>query len=150
MNRARGLSLLELLVVVALVATLAGIGAMVIGRAMPGQQLRHAAREVADELRFTRAQALATGREQVFRLDVQARRWSSAGKRSGDLPAEIELIATTAREEQPARTEAVVRFFPEGASTGGRIVLRRGDAAWRVDVAWLTGEVTLSRGEGRP
>ena len=35
MNRARGMSLLELLVVVALIATLAGIGAMVIGRAMP-------------------------------------------------------------------------------------------------------------------
>lgn len=150
MNRARGLSLLELLVVVALVATLAGIGAMVVGRAMPGQQLRNAAREVAGELRFTRAQALATGREQVFRLDVQARQWRSAGKRSGELPAEIELIATTARGEQPARTEAVVRFFPGGASTGGRIVLRRGDAAWRVDVAWLTGEVTLTRGEGRP
>ena len=31
-----------------------------------------------------------------------------------------------------------------------RFVLRRGNAAWRVDVAWLTGEVTLERGEGRP
>jgi general secretion pathway protein H len=45
---------------------------------------------------------------------------------------------------------AVVRFFPDGAATGGRIVLKRGDAAWRVDVGWLTGEVTLSRGEGAP
>ena len=36
------------------------------------------------------------------------------------------------------------------AATGGRIVLSIDDAAWRVDVGWLTGEVTLSRGEGRP
>jgi len=49
-----------------------------------------------------------------------------------------------------ARDQAAVRFFPEGASTGGRIVIKRGEAAWRVDVAWLTGEVTLGRGEGEP
>lgn len=150
MNRARGMSLLELLVVVALIATLAGIGAMVIGRAMPGQELRAAARELAAELRYTRAQAIATGTEQVFRLEVDSRRWDAAGKRSGQLPMDIELVATTARDLQPVPREAVVRFFPEGAATGGRVVLRRDGAAWRVDVAWLTGEVTLSRGEGRP
>ncbi|PRH83545.1 type II secretion system protein XpsH [Arenimonas caeni] len=150
MNRARGLSLLELLVVVALIATLAGLGAMVVGRALPGQQLRGAARELAAELRFTRAQAIATGSEQVFRLDVDSRRWDAAGKRSGELPAGIEIIATSARQEQPAQREAAVRFFPEGAATGARFVLRRDDADWRVDVAWLTGEVTLARGEGTP
>lgn len=150
MNRARGMSLLEVLVVVALIATLAGIAAMVIGRALPGQQLRAAARELAAELRFTRAQAIATGREQSFRIDVDSRRWDAAGKRSGALPDEIELVAISAREEQPAQREAAVRFFPEGAATGGRFVLRRGDAAWRVDVAWLTGEVTITRGEGAP
>lgn len=150
MNRARGLSLLELLVVVALIATLAGLGAMVVGRALPGQQLRAAAREVAAELRYTRAQAIATGREQSFRLDVDSRRWDAAGQRNGELPEEIELVAISAREEQPALRQAAVRFFPEGASTGGRFVLKRGDAAWRVDVAWLTGEVTLQRGEGPP
>lgn len=150
MNRARGMSLLELLVVVALIATLAGIGAMVIGRAMPGQELRAAARELAAELRYTRAQAIATGAEQVFRLDVDSRRWNAAGKREGALPANIELVATTARDGQPVAREATVLFFPEGAATGGRFVLRRDGAAWRVDVAWLTGEVTLTRGEGRP
>jgi len=150
MNRARGLSLLEMLVVVALIATLAGLAAMAIGRALPGQQLRGAARELAAELRFTRAQAIASGREQTFRIDVDSRRWDAAGKRSGALPEQIELVAISAREEQPALREAAVRFFPEGAATGGRFVLRRGDAAWRVDVAWLTGEVTISRGEGAP
>jgi general secretion pathway protein H len=150
MNRARGLTLLELLVVVALVATLAGLGAMVVGRALPGRELRGAAQGLANELRFTRAQAIATGREQVFRLDVDSRRWDAAGKRQGELPAAIAVVATTAREPRPVQREAVVRFFPEGAATGGRFVLRRDQAAWRVDIAWLTGEVTVSRGEGTP
>lgn len=150
MKSARGLSLVELLLVVALIAVLAGLAAAVIGQALPGQQLRAAARDVAGQLRFTRAQAIATGRPQVFELDVIGKRWKAAGRREGELPGEIELIAITAREEQPAREVAVVRFFPDGAATGGRVVLRRGNAAWRVDVGWLTGEVTLSRGEGAP
>ena len=150
MNRQRGFSLIELMVVLVLIATLAGIGAMVITTALPGQQLRTAAREVAVQLRFTRAQAIATGRPQTFTMDVIGKRWSAAGQRAGALPDELDLVATTAREPQGAERGATVRFFPDGAATGGRFVLKRGDAAWRVDVAWLTGEVTLSRGEGRP
>ncbi|MAL03222.1 MAG: type II secretion system protein GspH [Arenimonas sp.] len=150
MNTQRGLSLIELLVVVALVAALAGLGAMAMSRALPGRELRDAAREVAAELRFTRAQAIATGRPQSFVIDVQSHAWRSVGDRQGTLPADIELLATAARQEQPARGQAAIKFFPEGAATGGRIVLRRGGAAWRVDVAWLTGDVSLQRGEGPP
>ncbi len=150
MNRQRGFSLIELTVVMVLFATLAGIGAMVIGQALPGQQLRGAARDVAGQLRFTRAQAIATGQPQTFTMDVIGKRWRAAGQRDGSLPEGVDLIATTAREEQPASQTASVRFFPDGAATGGRFVFKRGNAAWRVDVAWLTGEVTLSRGEGPP
>lgn len=150
MKRQRGFSLVELIVVMVLIAVLAGIGAAAISSGLPGQQLRGAARELAVELRFARAQAIATGKEQVFEINVVQKRWTSAGKREGQLPDELEIIATTAREEQPAREVAVIRFFPEGSSTGGRVVVKRGDAAWRIDVGWLTGEVTLGRGEGRP
>ena len=150
MKTARGLSLVEVLVVLALIAVIAGMAAAVMGRALPGQQLRGAAREVAGQLRWTRAQAIATGREQTFSMDVIGKRWTAAGQREGELPGEIELVATTARQPQGEDRTAVVRFFPEGAATGGRFVLKRGDAAWRIDVAWLTGEVTLSRGEGPP
>ena len=38
-------------------------------------------------------------------------------------------------------------FFPDGASTGGRIRLTAKNAARDIDVAWLTGEVRVKRGE---
>ena len=37
-----------------------------------------------------------------------------------------------------------------GASTGGRVQLSAKKAAWNVDVAWLTGEVQVRRGEVAP
>jgi general secretion pathway protein H len=40
-------------------------------------------------------------------------------------------------------------FFPDGASTGGRVQLSVKDMAWNIDVAWLTGEVRMKRGEVR-
>lgn len=145
-----GLSLVELLLVVALIAVAAGVAAATLGGGRAGAELRGAARTLAEELRYTRAQAIVSGREQVFRLDVDTRHWQAAGKRDGQLPASVTVTATTARNEQQARGDATVRFFPDGAATGGRYVLAHGDARWQVEVAWLTGEVTLQRGGATP
>ena len=60
-------------------------------------------------------------------------------------PRDIDIVATGARDEQQRDRLAAVRFFPEGAATGGRIVLSHGNAAWQIDVQWLTGEVSLVR-----
>lgn len=150
MTRPRGFSLIELVVVMVLVATLAALGAAALNAGLPGQRLRGAARELAAELRFTRAQAIATGREQVFELDLRERRWTAAGRREGSIDQALALVVTSARDERPVEDVAVVRFFPDGAATGGRVVISRGEAAWRIDVAWLTGEVTLRRGAGEP
>ena len=69
-------------------------------------------------------------------------------RRQGELDDALALGATVAREEQPGPGLAAIRFFADGSSTGGRVVVRRGDAAWRVDVNWLTGAVRVERGEG--
>ena len=36
-----------------------------------------------------------------------------------------------------------IRFFPDGASTGGNVELELGEAVWRIEVNWLTGEVSM-------
>lgn len=150
MRRALGYSLLELLVVVALLAAIATLGAAVLGRALPGQELRTTARDLAADLRFTRARAIASGREQVFLLSVDERRWDAAGERRGEWSDALQVEATTARQESAGVRTAAVRFFPDGSASGGRVVFRHGEAAWRVDIAWLTGEVALRRGAGQP
>jgi general secretion pathway protein H len=144
-KRQHGYTLIELLAVLVLVAAIVALGAATITRKLPGQRLQQSAKELVAQLRYTRAQAIATGQPQVFMIDANSREWRAGEKRSGTLSKDIAIVATGARNEQQRPGVAAVRFFPEGAATGGRIVLRNERAAWQVDVQWLTGEVSLAR-----
>jgi general secretion pathway protein H len=149
-SRARGFSLIELVVVISLIAGATALVAGLLNAGLPGQQLRGAARELAAQMRFARAQAIVTGEAQVLRLDADKHTWSAPRGRMGEIPDAIEIIAVGARDDAAGEGVATYRFFPDGASTGGHVRLRRGEAEWRVDVAWLTGEVALARGGESP
>ena len=146
---ARGFTLIEVLVVVALIAAVGVLAVGVFGNGFERLQLRSAVNEVAGNLRHTRALAISTGRPQRFVIAPQARTWHAAGGRDGRLPERMAVEFTGAREVQPREGEGAIVFFPDGASTGGRVALVAGNARWQVDVAWLTGEVRVHRGEAR-
>jgi general secretion pathway protein H len=142
--RSRGFTLLEIVLVLALIAIASGLAAAALGGGFDGMRLRSAAKQVASQLRFTRAQALATGEAQRFTIDPAAHRWTAPKQRDGELPRELAVTFVGAREVQPAAGEGAIVFFPDGASTGGRIRLQLHQAAWQVEVAWLTGQVTVA------
>lgn len=143
----RGFSLLEVLLVMALVAIASVLAATALTGGFAGMQLRSDAREVAAQLRWTRTQAIASGQPQRFTIDPHAHTWSAPQGRSGEIAKQLGIAFFGAREVQPAQGQGAILFFPDGASTGGRVQLSARQAAWNVDVAWLTGEVTLARGE---
>ena len=147
MRRQCGFSLIEMIVVVVLIAATTALAASVMTAGLPGQQLRGASRELAAQLRYARAQAIVSGQSQVFSIDARTREWQGPNRRHGQLPRQINILATGAKIEQRHSDVATIRFFPEGAATGGRIVLWRDQAAWQIDVEWLTGEVSVKRGQ---
>ncbi|MBB1088003.1 GspH/FimT family pseudopilin [Lysobacter sp. SG-8] len=144
---ARGVSLVEMLLVVALFAVASLLAAAVLTGGIRGMQLRSAAKDVAAALRYTRAQALASGKPQRFVIDPQARSWNAPNGRDGEIPPAVSVRFTGARQAQATEGQGAVMFFADGAATGGRVELSVEDAAWHVDVAWLTGQVKLRRAE---
>ena len=146
----RGVSLIEMLLVVALFAIASLLAASVLTGGIKGMQLRSAAKEVAAQLRYTRAQALATGESQRFVIDPAAHAWQAPNGRHGEIPEDVSIRFTGARQAQPADGLGAVMFFKDGAATGGRVELSVDSAAWHIDVAWLTGEVRMRRAEAAP
>jgi general secretion pathway protein H len=149
-----GFSLLEMLLVMALIAVATLLAMSAFGGGMQGMALRGGAKELAAQFRFARAVAISSGEPQDVVIDPQARRWEGAKGRTGELPAGGEIVFTGARaslfEDGLAEGgKGAVRFFPDGAATGGRVRLLAGEAGkrggWDVDVGWLTGEVRVSR-----
>ena len=141
----RGASLLEMLLVIALIAAASLLAAAAFSGGIKGMQLRSTAKEVASQVRYTRTQAIATGQAQRFVIDPQNRLWRAPNGRSGEIPASLGVEFIGAREAQPRAGEGAIMFFADGAATGGRISLTLERAAWEIDVAWLTGEVKLRR-----
>lgn len=155
MTSARGFSLLEMLLVMALVAAASLLAVAALGGGVQGIRLRAGAGELAAQLRFARAVAISSGEPQDVVIDPQARRWQGAKGRSGSLPDAGEVVFTGARSALFAQGEmrdgtGTVRFFPDGAATGGRVRMTANGGGWDVDVRWLTGEVRMSRVRASP
>lgn len=136
-----------MLLVVVLIAATGLLAAGVLSGGLDRLQLKSTAQEIASQLRFTRAHAIATGSPQRFSIDPAAHTWQAAADRSGEVPERLGIAFTGAREVQARQGEGAIVFFGDGASTGGRVQISFRGAAWNVDVAWLTGEVSLHRAE---
>ncbi len=145
-----GFTLLEMLVVLAIIAAASVLAMAAFGDGLRGARLQAAAKEVAAQLRFTRSVAIASGVPQDFVIDPRARAWRAPNGRHGRLPDTGELVFTGARDLGPTAGEGAVRFFPDGAATGGRVRLAANGGGWDVDIAWLTGEVRVHRIGGAP
>ncbi|GIX32843.1 MAG: general secretion pathway protein GspH [Lysobacterales bacterium] len=143
----RGFTLIELTAVLMLVAI--GFAALSYGLTaqLENQRVKAAARELVAALRQTRAQAILKGESQALELDLRERSYRVPGREPVSLPEGMELRMLTARSEQIDRERGRIRFYRDGSSTGGNIGLIKGQREWRIEVAWLTGEVVLRERE---
>jgi general secretion pathway protein H len=142
----RGFTLIELVVVLAIVGLVLALVPGLLLRPQPGLDIEVAARALADGLRQTRSQAMLRNREEVFAIDVEQGLFRAGRDRAlRQLDRDIELRLYTAEAEQLSGDSGRIRFFPDGSSTGGAIDLRLADQESRVSVDWLTGQVEIAR-----
>jgi general secretion pathway protein H len=142
-QRASGFTLLEMLAVILLIGIAAAAVTVSVSQGLASARVRAASVELAAALRATRAQAIVKGKEQTFALDIKSASYQAAGGKQVALPKGMRLSITSAREDRKNDHTGRIRFFPDGSSTGGHIVLQRGERRWQVNVAWLTGAVSV-------
>lgn len=141
-KKSAGFTLVELLVVMGIV----GMILAVVLSARPNTaatRVAVAARTVAATLQLARAQAMASNTETVVRIDTDKRQIGLA-KSMHPLPRGMTVAITVAETERAGDTGGM-RFYPDGQSSGGEILLTFEGRMSRIAVNWLTGEPQLSR-----
>jgi general secretion pathway protein H len=139
-----GVTLLELMIVLVLMALIAAVTIPIFGSGVSTTELRSAARELAAGLRLARGQAIAQRTEATLELDVAARNFRvPPDPRVHPLPVGIDLKLFTAQRDLVSDNLGTIRFYPDGGSDGGRVTLAAGERKYDVDVDWLTGRVAI-------
>jgi len=144
MRRHHGFSLLELIIVLVIGAVALGMVMSFSGKGASAADLKASARALASGLRAAQSTAMATRRDAVMTLDVDAREFTFTGDARGHkLPEGIDMKLFTAASEVESQRKGSIRFYADGSSTGGRVTVSAGERQFLVDVDWLTGRVKI-------
>jgi general secretion pathway protein H len=140
-----GFTLIEVLVVLALGATLYALLASIPFGKASAADLKAAARSVASGLRTAQSTALSSRRDALLTIDMESREYITTGEQEvHHLPSNIDLKLFTAQTEVTSEHSGAIRFYPDGSSTGGRVTVESGERKYLVDVDWLTGRVAIN------
>jgi general secretion pathway protein H len=137
----RGFTLVELLLVLALLGMAYALAAPSLLRAVAGGELRTTLREVAETLNQARAGAVAGGAPRRFVVDGFAGVYGQEAQRRA-IPQGMTIAAAVPEALRGSAHVAAIDFFPDGSSTGGRVTLStREGARASLAVDWLTGRI---------
>lgn len=138
-----GFTLLELLLVLAILGLVAALVLPALRRPPDNLRLEAASRTLASALRLSRAQAIARNTDVVLTIHADRRMFESSAGSAIQLDHEISVEMIFAAPERRGRAAGAIRFFPDGTSSGGEIVLTLDKRRARISVNWLTGEARL-------
>lgn len=137
-----GFTLIEMIVVIILIGVVIGVVSISFTRGMTQARIQAASRDLVAALRYTRGQAIVKGQETTFDLNIADNSYQAPGRASVQLPKTMHLSLYTAEQELTSDKTGRIRFFADGASTGGHVSMLFGHLEWRINVDWLTGAVT--------
>jgi general secretion pathway protein H len=140
-DRGAGFTLIEVIAVMLIIALVASLAVTM----MPGTGragLKALTLQTASLLRRERLGAILTGRDREVSLDGERRVLVGDGGDIVALPRDIVLDILGADALWSGR-QAVVRFHPDGASTGAVLKLSREKAEYEIRVNWYTGGVAI-------
>jgi len=126
------------MLIIALVASLVVTLTPGTGRA----QLKAVAMETAALLRRERLDAILSGHARQVSIDGEQRALVGDGQDVVRIPRDVVLDILGVDELWSGRV-SVVRFEPDGASTGAVLKLSREEAQYEIRVNWYTGAIAL-------
>jgi general secretion pathway protein H len=141
-DRRAGFTLIEVVAVMLIIALVASLAVTKIPGTGRGR-LKALTLETAALLRRERLGAVLTGRDRQVSLDGERRVLVGDGGDVLAIPRDVALDVLGVDALWSGR-QAVVRFTPDGASTGAVLKLSREKAEYEIRVNWYTGGVAIA------
>jgi general secretion pathway protein H len=140
-SRFHGFTLLELMVVIAIMAALTALFPLALNRFLPARRVDAAARELIADIRLAQSRAAASGKPQSIEPTAHGYRIPTVAAREWRASTQVALQSLDGAAGMPA-----LRVFADGSSTGGRFTIRDGERVRTVSVSELTGRLRIDPG----
>jgi general secretion pathway protein H len=141
MARERGFTLIEVMVVFAIMALVMAVIPIAYDKMHSAAQYREVVRGMVTAMRAARQRAELSGQDVLFSVDLRQRIYGLEGLPEQPIPDAVSVRATVAATE--VRDDRfTIRFLPSGGASGGSVDVARpsGDGV-RLRVDWFSGRV---------
>ncbi len=145
-NKQIGFTLIEVIVVMVMIAVLAGMVASGMTDSLRKSKIRAVSKNLVSAMRYTRGQAVVKHEQKTISFNVEDKTYQAPRKKVVNIPDEIDINVYTADSEVQDETTGSIRFFSDGSSTGGWVKLTHKNKIWKINVNWLTGEISMIEG----
>lgn len=131
MANARGYTLLELLIVLAIIGLIAALATPMAASAIENATLRADARTLTSTLRKLQHDAIAEQRTVAIAQPDKTELPTAFADDAIDPNARIAIAG------------GQIEYFADGTTSGGGVTLTEGRRTLNISVAWLTGDITI-------
>ncbi|MBA4774773.1 MAG: prepilin-type N-terminal cleavage/methylation domain-containing protein [Rhizobiales bacterium] len=138
-----GFSLIEMLIVITILALATSLAVPALQRSPDRLLVETTARRVAGMMRLAKTRAMFGNMQTLVSIDLEERKVTFSDEARLQLPHSVSLDVVAARLERTGASTVGFRFFPDGTSTGGTIVLSLKDTQAKISVNWLMGSMAL-------
>ena len=145
-RRAKGFTLLELMVVLAIAGIAIAVVAPRFSGAIGGVELKKQSRQLMAVLRHARTQSMSESLETYVVVEEEGGSYRLIpGGKLQFLPVGYELQVSNNQLAGVTLQQAeAVYFYPDGSSSGGEFYMQSESGAMKVEVSWLTGKVSVN------
>jgi len=144
----QGFTLLEMIVVIAILAMATLAAPVLYTQLVPSFQLRQHAYDIAYVARALREEARLQSKTTGLVVDEAKNSVRATGSATKvpvvDISGEVTVAYAPAFEDMEVTT-GTIYFYPTGASTGGTITLSRGNLDVAIKVDWVSGAVEVKQ-----
>jgi len=140
-----GFTLFEIIVVLILLSIVMLLVPPMFSSGVSSAEMKSTARKIALLLRKERSAAILSRKPSAFRMNVEDKIYQSGQQsRPIQISEALAVSMTTGSTLVSDNSTGQINFYPDGSSTGGRIIIRNKDQSATIDIEWLTGKVTLN------